>query len=48
MSTGAWRGTTPYLRVIMCLTEDPIKVLVLRRADTKTGQQIDTQNSETR
>jgi hypothetical protein len=46
--TGAWRGTAPYLRVIMCLTEDPIKVLFLRRADAKTRQQLDARNSETR
>ena len=30
---GIWRGIVPYLRVIMCLTQDNIKPVFLRQAD---------------
>jgi hypothetical protein len=43
-----WRGAVPYLRVIMCLTQDHVKCLFLTRANTRTRQEIDEQNSETR
>jgi hypothetical protein len=40
-----WRGNIPYIRLIMCLTDDNIKHLYLTRADPKTRQQIDARNS---
>jgi hypothetical protein len=43
-----WRGNIPYIRLIMCLTDDNIKRLYLTRADPKTRQQIDARNSDDR
>jgi hypothetical protein len=51
VSTGGgrnWRGVVPYLRVIMCLTQDHVKSLFLTRADVLTRQQLDARNNESR
>jgi hypothetical protein len=48
VASGAWRGVVPYMRVIMCLAEDEVKMLFLIRADCQTRQQLDAQNSESR
>jgi len=45
---GNWRGCVQYLRVIMCLTQDNIKLAFLRRADTQSRQELDARNSENR
>ena len=45
---GNWRGYVPYLRVIMCLTQDNIKLAFLRRADTQSRQELDARNPENR
>ena len=36
---GNWRGSVPYLRVIMCLTQDDAKRLFLARANTRSRQE---------
>ena len=46
--TSKWRGTVPYLRVIMCLTDDHVKHLFLNRANARTRQEVDGRNSESR
>jgi hypothetical protein len=43
-----WRGLIPYLRIILCLTQDSVKSLYLTRADARSRQQLDARNSETR
>jgi hypothetical protein len=43
-----WRGTVPYLRVIMCLTDDQVKRLFLNRANVRTRYELDGRNSENR
>jgi hypothetical protein len=53
LSTGGgggtkWRGTVPYLRVIMCLTDDNVKHLFLNRANARTRLELDGRNSENR
>ena len=45
---GHWRGAVPYLRMIMCLTEDNVKSLFLRRADSLSRQELDARNSQYR
>ena len=45
---GHWRGLVPYLRIIMCLTQDNVKCLFLTRADTRSRQEIDARNSDVR
>jgi hypothetical protein len=45
---GNWRGSVPYLRVILCLTQDNIKLAFLRRADAHSRQELDARNSENR
>ena len=45
---GHWRGSVPYLRIIMCLTQDNVKCLFLTRADTRSRQEIDARNSDVR
>jgi hypothetical protein len=46
---GNWHGSVPYLRFIVCLTQDDIKfALLLRRADAQSRQELDGQNSENR
>jgi hypothetical protein len=45
---GNWRGCVQYLRVIMCLTQDNIKLAFLRRADVHSCQESDARNSENR
>jgi hypothetical protein len=40
----SWRGALPYLRLIMCLIEDDIKPIYLRRTDVMTRQQLDGRN----
>ena len=46
--TSKWRGNVPYLRVIMCLTDDHVKHLFLNRANARTRQELDGRNSENR
>ena len=43
-----WRGPVPYLRMIMCLTQDNVKCLFLARANTRSRQELDARNSERR
>jgi hypothetical protein len=43
-----WRGSVPYLRLIMCLTQDHVKCLFLARADTRSRHELDARNSESR
>jgi hypothetical protein len=43
-----WRGIVPYLRIILCLTQDSVKCLYLMRADTRSRQELDARNSEAR
>jgi hypothetical protein len=43
-----WRGTVPFLRVIMCLTDDHVKYLFLNRANVRTRHELDARNSEDR
>ena len=45
---GNWRGSVPYLRLILCLTQDDIKFAFLRRADAQSRQELDARNSENR
>ena len=43
-----WRGSIPYLRIIMCLTDDQVKHLFINRANTRTRQEVDERNNENR
>ena len=43
-----WRGPVPYLCMIMCLTQDNVKCLFLARANTRSRQELDARNSESR
>ena len=43
-----WRGIVPYLRLIMCFTQDDIKAAFLRRADAPSRAELDARNSERR
>lgn len=43
-----WRGIVPYLRLIMCFTQDNIKAAFLRRADAPSRAELDARNSEHR
>jgi hypothetical protein len=43
-----WRGSVPYLRMIMSLTQDNVKCLFLSRANTRSRQELDARNSVTR
>jgi hypothetical protein len=45
---GNWRGSVPYLRLILCLTQDDIKFAFLRRADAQSRRELDARNSENR
>ncbi|KAI2506748.1 hypothetical protein MHU86_7643 [Fragilaria crotonensis] len=45
---GRWRGSVPYLCVIMCLTQDQVKALFRTRADVQTRQTLDARHSERR
>ena len=44
----SWRGVIPYLCVVMCLTQDHVKVLVLTRAYILTQQELDARHNESR
>jgi hypothetical protein len=46
--TSKWQGTVPYLRVIMCLTDDHVKHLFANRANTRTRQELDGRNGKNR
>ena len=45
---GQWRGPVPYLRLMLCLTEDAIKAAFLRRADARSRLELDARNSAVR
>ena len=45
---GYWRGCIPYLRDIMTLTVDDVKLLFLARGNCLTRAQLDARNSDTR
>jgi hypothetical protein len=48
-STGMpWRGALPYLRLILCVIQDDIKLSYLRRADVMNHQYLDGRHSESR
>jgi hypothetical protein len=46
--SGPWRGNVPYMRIIMCLTEDDVKALFLARANTLSRAELDARNSISR
>lgn len=43
-----WWTNVPYLRLILCLTQDDIKFAFLRRADAQSRQELDARNSQNR
>ena len=45
---GNWRGSIPYLHLILCLTQDDIKFAFMRRADAQSHQELDARNLENR
>jgi hypothetical protein len=45
---GHWRGCVPYLRIIMCLTQDSVNCRFLTRTDSRSRQELDARNSENR
>jgi hypothetical protein len=45
---GHWRGCVPYLRIILCLTQDAVKRLFLARADARSQAELDARNSDSR
>jgi hypothetical protein len=45
---GHWRGSVPYLRIIMCLTQNNVKCLFLTRANSRSRQQLDARNCDNR
>jgi hypothetical protein len=45
---GPWRGNVPYMRIIMCLTEDDVKSLFLTRANSLSRAELDARNSISR
>ena len=45
---GAWRGNVPYMRIIMCLTEDDVKALFLARANGLSRLELDARNCDSR
>ena len=45
---GQRRGHIPYMRLIMCLTDDDIKAVYPRRADCRTCRKLDARNSNGR
>ena len=45
---GAWRGNVPYMRIIMCLTEDDVKALFLARANGLSRSELDARNCDSR
>jgi hypothetical protein len=47
-TSGQWRGSIPYLRLILCLTQDNIKHAFLRRGAPLSRQQFDARNSDQR
>jgi hypothetical protein len=45
---GHWRGSIPYLRIMMSLTQDSVKCLFLTRANSRSRQELDARNLEKR
>jgi hypothetical protein len=45
---GSWRGCLPYLRVIMTLTRDDVKLMFLTRGNCLLRTQLDGRNSISR
>ena len=45
---GQWRGHIPYMRLIMCHTNDDMKAVYVRRADARTCRKLDARNSNVR
>ena len=45
---GQWRGSVPYLRLILCFTEDDIRHAFLTRARARSRQELDARSSENR
>lgn len=43
-----WRGSAPYMRLIMCLVEDDVKAAYLRHADVMSREELDGRNSDIR
>jgi hypothetical protein len=43
-----WRGSAPYMRLIMCLVDDDVKASYVRHADTMTREVLDARNSDVR
>jgi hypothetical protein len=41
-----WRGSAPYMRLIMCLVDDDVKASYVRHADTMTREVLDARNSD--
>jgi hypothetical protein len=45
---GHWQGALPYLRIIMSLTQDNVTCLFLTRANSRSREELDARNSDTR
>ena len=45
---GHWQGSVPYLCIIMSLTQDNVKCLFLTRANSRSLQELDARNSDSR
>jgi hypothetical protein len=45
---GHWRGSVPSLCLIMCLTQDNVKCLFLTQANSRSRQELDARNSDSR
>jgi hypothetical protein len=45
---GHWRGSVPYLCIIMSLTQDNVKCLFLTGANSRSRQELDARNTDTR
>ena len=45
---GQWRGSVPFLRLTLCLTQDDIKHAFLTRARARSRQELDARNLENR
>ena len=48
VQAGKWRGSLPYMRLIMCLIQDDIKVAYCKSGDDMMRQALDARNSDSR
>ena len=47
-STSNWRGNLPYMRLVMCMTEDNVKVALRRSTNVMSRRELDARNSDSR